>query len=167
MKLKFQLIVLTLASVVVAQSAQIGAPQQGSSVAAGSNFTVMIEKPNSLTSSQDVAIVIGLAPCSDTACPDTRSKLGEILYQGTFNPQYATPPGALPPHQNFSLQIPASFAPGQATLGVAHLSLIGAVMSPSLETFNTTLAITTVTSGTSETSGNTRRSMRILGNRAY
>ncbi|KAJ3994115.1 hypothetical protein F5050DRAFT_1776837 [Lentinula boryana] len=168
MKMKFQLIALTLASVVVAQSAQIGAPQQGSSIAAGSNFTVMIEKSNSLTSSQDVAIVIGLAPCGDAAlaCPDTRSKLGEILYQGSFNPQYATPPGALPPHQNFSLQIPASFAPGQATLGVAHFSLIGAVMSPSLETFNTTLVITNVSSGTSGTSGNTRRSMRILGNRA-
>ncbi|KAJ4485778.1 hypothetical protein J3R30DRAFT_1407151 [Lentinula aciculospora] len=157
--MKFYATLLALVSAVVAQSAQIGAPQEGSSVAAGSNFTMMIEKPNSLSGSQDIAIVVGLAP------GDVDSGLGEILYQGPFNPQYATPPGTLPPHQNYSLQIPASFAAGKATLGVAHFSLIGAATLPNLEIFNTTLTITNATSGSSVTT-RAIRSMRILGNRA-
>ncbi|KAF8832052.1 hypothetical protein HHX47_DHR1000933 [Lentinula edodes] len=127
--MKFYVSLLAIVSAVVAQSAQIGAPQTGSSVVAGSNFTVMIERPNSLSSSQEVSIVIGLAPCGETECPDPKSELGEILYQGPFNPQYATPPDSLPPHQNYSLQVPASFAVGRATLAVAHLSLIGAITS--------------------------------------
>ncbi|KAJ3909361.1 hypothetical protein F5879DRAFT_83510 [Lentinula edodes] len=162
--MKFYVSLLAIVSAVVAQSAQIGAPQTGSSVVAGSNFTVMIERPNSLSSSQEVSIVIGLAPCGETECPDPQSELGEILYQGPFNPQYATPPDSLPPHQNYSLQVLASFAVGRATLAVAHLSLIGAIMSPNLDFSNTTLTITNASSGTNVTA-RTIRSMRILGNR--
>ncbi|KAJ3844914.1 hypothetical protein EV361DRAFT_944008 [Lentinula raphanica] len=162
--MKSYITLLALASIAVAQSAQIGTPQQGTSVVAGSNVTVMIEKPNSLTSTQEVAIVIGLASCGNAPCPNTTSKLGEILYQGSFNPQYSSPPGALPPHQNYSLQVPASFAAGQAILGVAHLSLVGAAMAPTLETFNTTLMVTNAESSTDSTAA--RRSMRILGYRA-
>jgi len=161
--MKFYTILLALASTVAAQSASIGTPVADSSVAAGTNVTIMIVKPNSQSPSTDVAIVIGVLPCSNGACPS--SELGTILYTGPFNPTYATPPGSLPPHQNFSVQVPSDFAAGSAQIGVAHLYLVGAVPSPVLETFNTTVQVMTSTDGSSASGSSTsRRSMRIMGN---
>ncbi|KAE9398512.1 hypothetical protein BT96DRAFT_33287 [Gymnopus androsaceus JB14] len=125
----------------------------------------MIEQPNSLSSIKQVAIVIGLVHCeSESSCPGPTNELGTILYSGSFNPQYATPPGTLPPHQNFSLQVPETFAVGYAQLGVAHMYLLGAGLSPYLETFNTTLMITnTSTAADSQGATKTFSGMRIVG----
>lgn len=144
--MKSAAVLLALASSAFAQSAIIGYPLQDSLATTGTNITVMIEQPvcllillvrtiqthntlctqNSLSSSEPVSLVIGLFPCgSESTCPGPANALGSILYQGPFNPQYATPPGSLPPHQNFSVKIPETFAAGYAQLGAAYLSLLG------------------------------------------
>ncbi|KAE9407869.1 hypothetical protein BT96DRAFT_914248, partial [Gymnopus androsaceus JB14] len=113
---------------VVAQSASIGAPAD----------MAEIELQNSHTSVTEVALVIGLFSCATTVgtCLVPSEALGTILYDG--------PPGTtnLPPHQNFTLTVPESFATGPAQFGVAYFSLLGASEVPFFETLNTTIVIT-------------------------
>ncbi|KAF9078692.1 hypothetical protein BDP27DRAFT_1412642 [Rhodocollybia butyracea] len=127
---------------VVAQSARIGAPPDLTQVAAGSSFTVMIERPDTLTPSTEMALAIGLTSC--TVCLGPSQELGTILYGGEFDPAFTTEPGTntLPPHQNFTLTVPADFTQGPAQLGVAHFALVGASGGPLFQTFNITLIIT-------------------------
>jgi len=129
---------------VVAQSANLGAPAEFTEVSAGSNFNVMVSRPDTLTGSLEIALVIALLTCPNNECPGPSEELGTILYNGSFNPQFSTVPGtgSLPPHQNFTLQVPASFSKGDASLGVAHFALVGASMGPFLETFNSTIVVT-------------------------
>lgn len=49
--------------------------------------------------------------------------MGQILYNGPFNPQYHETYN--PPYENFTVQIPSSIASGTALLGVAHVTLVG------------------------------------------
>ncbi|KAG0709263.1 hypothetical protein DFH29DRAFT_978825 [Suillus ampliporus] len=133
--------VLSLALLVAsafAQNAAIGYPPQGLSVSPGSSLTVQVERPNSLTGSEEVAVVIGLQSCQGMPCIDPADFMGHILYNGPFNPQYHETYN--PPYQNFTVQIPSNFA-GTALLGVAHVTLVGAGFYPSLETLNRTITI--------------------------
>ncbi|KAF9058772.1 hypothetical protein BDP27DRAFT_1240304 [Rhodocollybia butyracea] len=127
---------------VLAQSARIGAPSNATEVAAGSSFVMMVERPDTLTGSQEIALIIGLASC--TNCPGPSKSLELLcvifLYNGGFDPEPGT--GSLPPHQNFTLTVPSTFPQGPAQLGVAHFALVGASPQPFLETFSTTLIIT-------------------------
>ncbi|KAJ3812776.1 hypothetical protein EV368DRAFT_81911 [Lentinula lateritia] len=139
----FSLLAITSTSV-LAQSANIGAPVDMTEVSAGSNFTVMIDRPDTLTGSTEVALVIALLSCASNSCPGPSEELGTVLYDGSFDPQFTTEPGtgSLPPHENFTLTIPSTFTKGQAQLGVAHFFLLGASVAPVLETFNSTIVIT-------------------------
>ncbi|KAJ3715160.1 hypothetical protein FB446DRAFT_317801 [Lentinula raphanica] len=139
----FSLLVAAATSV-LAQSANIGAPADMTQVAAGSDFTVMVDRPDSLTGSTEVAVVIGLLSCASSPCPGPSAELGTVLYNGPFDPQFTTEPGTttLPPHENFTLTVPSNFAKGNAQLGVAHVYLLGASVSPEMETFNTTIVVT-------------------------
>ncbi|KAE9405576.1 hypothetical protein BT96DRAFT_934816 [Gymnopus androsaceus JB14] len=135
-------VALVATTAVVAQSAHIGAPADMAEVAG--SFTAMIEVPDSLTSVTEVALVIALLSCASASCPGPSEELGTVLYDGPFSPVFTTEPGTttLPPHQNFTLTVPESFAAGPAQLGVAHFSLIGASVVPFFETLNTTIVIT-------------------------
>ncbi|KAF9074870.1 hypothetical protein BDP27DRAFT_1316099 [Rhodocollybia butyracea] len=160
--MKFCAILLALVSTVVAQSASIAYPQDGTSFAPGSEFTLTIIKPNSLSASPDISAAIGIIPCNDDgSCPT----LGTILFKGLFNPQYSTPPGSLPPHQNFTLQIPPTFSAEKAQIGVFRSYLTGAEATPAHETFATTIQVTSGTASASAPvpTGASRRSMRITG----
>jgi hypothetical protein len=81
-----------------------------------------VESQNSLTGSEEVAVVIGIQSCATRACISPSEFMGNILYNGQFNPQYHEP--YLPPYQNFTVQVPSSFS-GTALIGVAHVTLIG------------------------------------------
>ncbi|KAF9074872.1 hypothetical protein BDP27DRAFT_88433 [Rhodocollybia butyracea] len=116
--MKFSAILLALVSTVVAQSASIAYPQDGASFAAGSEFTLMIIKPNSLTASQEISAAIDIISCNDAT-------LRKTLSSGPLDPQYSTPPGSLPPHQNFTLQIPPNFSAGKAQISVSRSYRIG------------------------------------------
>ncbi|RDX50212.1 hypothetical protein OH76DRAFT_1555756 [Lentinus brumalis] len=160
----------TLAASALAQSVNIGAPADMSTVTPGNNITVQVNRPvgvphtpfnptrpapprltaiqNTLTGSEEVAIAIGLFPCSGAdgqpascAGTNTTGVLGTVLYNGPYEPQYADGAPSLPPHQNFSIQVPATFKSGQVSLGVAHFALVGASMMPIYEFVNTTLVV--------------------------
>ena len=78
---------------------------------------------NSLTGSEEVAIVIGLQSCSSGPCMPPSSIMGTILYNGPFTPVYHEP--YLAPYQNFTVEVPSSFETGTALIGVVHVTLIG------------------------------------------
>ncbi|KAL0565512.1 hypothetical protein V5O48_016509 [Marasmius crinis-equi] len=126
--------VLLAAVAVAAQKANIAVPINGTDVQAGSNITIEVDRPNFLSSANEVAIVLGLVSCSDNStcrAPQEGGGINEILYQGPFNPQYG---GyyALPPHQNFTVTVPADFANGTAQLSLTQFTLIGASLTPTL-----------------------------------
>lgn len=116
---------LILASAAVAQSVNIGAPTSGTILSPGSNFTLDLNRPDSLTGSEEVAVVIALRACGNNPCASPDEVLGDILYNGPYHPQFDSPPDEQPPHQNFSLTVPEYIANGTALLSVTHLTLIG------------------------------------------
>lgn len=102
-------------------------------------MTVQVEKPNSLSGSEEVAVVIGIQSCPGAPCISPADYMGQILYNGPFNPQYHETYN--PPYENFTVQIPSSITAGTALIGVAHINLIGAGLYPSLEILNRTITI--------------------------
>ncbi|KAI0695751.1 hypothetical protein C8T65DRAFT_664692 [Cerioporus squamosus] len=128
-------------SSVLAQRIAIGAPAEWTNVQPGQNITVRVDRPNTLSSSEEVAIVIGLWPCGGTACAniDVQEVLGTVLYKGAYEPLLVAP--GLPPFQNFTVTVPSHFEAQQISLAVAHFSLIGAGLEPFLEVANITLII--------------------------
>ncbi|KAH9851612.1 hypothetical protein C2E23DRAFT_829905 [Lenzites betulinus] len=134
---------------VFGQRIAIGAPAEWSTFKAGSNITVEVDRPMTLTGSEDVAIAIGLWPCAgygedaNRTCAemDVTQVLGDVLYAGPYSPQLAPPDAYKPPYQNFTVRIPENLAPGQASLGVAHFAIIGASGMPFMEVANITLII--------------------------
>ncbi|KAJ4477274.1 hypothetical protein J3R30DRAFT_3703539 [Lentinula aciculospora] len=152
---------------VQAQNAYIYTPADMTEVSAGSTFNVTISQPASIvgllvqfkvtdcpsdalqdsnSSWKNIAIVIALLNCHEygSTCLGPAEELGTILYSGAFNPQFTTDPGTagLPPHENFTLTIPSDFETGQSQLGVALFDLVGALLFPNLQTFNTTIIVT-------------------------
>ncbi|EMD40611.1 hypothetical protein CERSUDRAFT_91348 [Gelatoporia subvermispora B] len=115
-----------------AQGIQIGAPLPNSNITVGSNFTVEVDRPESLTGSEEVAIIIGINECPQTAAGcndptfDIQNNIGIVLYEGPFNPQFdnSTPPDHKPPHQNFTVTAPGTS--GEWYLSVSHLSIVAA-----------------------------------------
>ena len=140
-----------LATVVFAQGAVLNLPTYNQTVSAGSNLIVQVERPvcrcsfslfflghltnhpcvlfvfqDTLTGSEEIAVVIGVQSCATRACIPPSELLGTILYNGPFNPQF--PVGNVPPYQpfeNFTVQIPSTLPTGTALIGVAHFTLIG------------------------------------------
>ncbi|OAX38184.1 hypothetical protein K503DRAFT_179190 [Rhizopogon vinicolor AM-OR11-026] len=130
---------ILMAVSVCAQGANINEPIPGSSIAAGSNFTVQIGLPDTLTGSEEIAIVIGIQSCTSGNCLPVSEDMGTILYEGPFNPQFGS--GASDPYEDFSVQLPASFATGQAQLGLAHFNLVGELYWPNLQLVNETIYV--------------------------
>ncbi|KIJ59728.1 hypothetical protein HYDPIDRAFT_100131 [Hydnomerulius pinastri MD-312] len=127
-----------LASSTLAQSITIALPTEGSTVTAGSNIIVQIDKPMSLTGSEEVAVVIGIEPCNNGVCNPPSDGLGDILYNGPYNPQVIQ--GAWNPYENFTVTVPSWYS-GLAQIDVAHVYLLGAGLAPYLETESTTINI--------------------------
>ncbi|PIL30788.1 hypothetical protein GSI_06956 [Ganoderma sinense ZZ0214-1] len=145
--MKFALALVAFAASALAQHIEIGTPKNFAEVKAGSKITVEVNRPNSLTGSTEVGIAIGLWPCggakgaSKCASTDVSQVLGSVVYTGSYKPQYDSTQPSKPPHQNFEITVPSSFSKGQVSLGVAHLSLVGAGSEPFYEFTNTTLVI--------------------------
>ncbi|KAF8628184.1 hypothetical protein AX15_004050 [Amanita polypyramis BW_CC] len=132
MKCFSAILFFALATVCFGQGAVIGYPPAGKHIRAGKPFTVQLERPDTLTPSTEIAVVISVASCGQRACLPPSDILGLTLYNGSFNPQFHTDvtPGA-PPYQNFTVTIPTSFTKGAAQLNIAHFTLVG-VRNPSL-----------------------------------
>ncbi|KAH7909228.1 hypothetical protein BJ138DRAFT_1011266 [Hygrophoropsis aurantiaca] len=127
------------------QNIMIAAPLQGTRVSPGSNIVVDIQRPNSLSSSEEVAVVIAIQSCATSPCIPPTKSLGMILYNGHFNPQepqLSSPnAGFQQPGQNFTIQIPPSLRNGSALITITHLALIGAGPIPWLEYQNVSLVV--------------------------
>ncbi|EAW24725.1 uncharacterized protein NFIA_102090 [Aspergillus fischeri NRRL 181] len=137
--MKVPYFLLFLAATVSAQNVAIGLPAEGENLAPGSSTVVQIQRPNSLTGSQEIAVAIGLSSCADSKCYSSEDVMGTILYNGPFKPEYHE--SGLPPYQNFSVNIPESIGKGTAQLNIAHVSLVGAGPFPFMETLNRTVLI--------------------------
>ncbi|KAF4617367.1 hypothetical protein D9613_006158 [Agrocybe pediades] len=135
------LLPLTLSISALSQTIAIGAPADLSSVHAGSNLNVEVDRPNSLSGSTEVAIVIAINSCHNTTCVPPDAILGSILYNGPYKPALQNAAPFKPPHQNFTVKIPESLQKGRAQLAVYHVALIGAGPAPFTETRNVTLNI--------------------------
>ncbi|TRM70273.1 hypothetical protein BD626DRAFT_476891 [Schizophyllum amplum] len=133
---------LSVAATVTAQNIALSFPTANATVTAGQNTTVQVSFPNSLTSVQHVSLVISLASCGQAnECPSSAYEtLGTPMYVGGFDPQYHE--SALPPYQNFSVQIPEGTAEGTNLLTVAHFMLLGASFVPILDFSNATVYAT-------------------------
>ncbi|TFK52126.1 hypothetical protein OE88DRAFT_1627754 [Heliocybe sulcata] len=143
--MKFLLVAVSLIGSALAQNIHIGAPANGSSIQVGKQFTVEVDRPNSLTGTQEVAIVIGLNACySSTDCVPASEAIGSVLYSGPYDPQYTSDAGTTtkPPHQNFTVTVPDYIQTGRAILSVSHLSLVGAGPWPMFEVVNSSVVIT-------------------------
>lgn len=130
-----------------AQRVAIGFPVDRTAATAGSNIIVEIDRPvclsslsgnlsdltlvnfnsqDTLSASTEVAVVIAINSCHNTTCIPPADILGSILYNGPYSPKFQpTAPASLPPHQNFTVTIPAALPKGPAQLAVFHVSLIG------------------------------------------
>lgn len=100
---------------------------------------VQVERPDTLTGSVEVAVVIGIQSCPGTPCIDPADYMGQILYNGPFDPQFHET--TFYPYENFTVQIPSSIASGTALLGVVHVALVGASSYPLMEILNRTITI--------------------------
>lgn len=79
---------------------------------------------DSLTGSEEIAVVIGINKCSSGAtCSSPEESMGTVLYNGPFDPQFHET--YLPPYQNFTLEIPEGLATENGIVTVAHFSLVG------------------------------------------
>ncbi|EGN95799.1 hypothetical protein SERLA73DRAFT_187021 [Serpula lacrymans var. lacrymans S7.3] len=126
-------------SAAFAQSIRIGYPPEGTSVIAGSNVTVQIQLPPTLTNTQPISVAIGLQSCPSGNCLPVADILGDLLYAGPIQPVYG--PGAYYPYQNFSVTVPPTIANGTAQIGVAYFSLIGAGLYPFFQLLNETVNV--------------------------
>ncbi|PIL26999.1 hypothetical protein GSI_10138 [Ganoderma sinense ZZ0214-1] len=145
--MKFAIALVAFAASALAQHIEIGTPKNSAKVKAGSKITVEVNRPNSLSGSTEVGIAIGLWPCggpkgtSKCASVDVSQVLGTVVYTGSYKPAYDSAQPSKPPHQSFEITVPSSFSKGEVSLGVAHLSLIGAGSEPVYEFTNTTLVV--------------------------
>ncbi|KAF8688703.1 hypothetical protein AX14_013763 [Amanita brunnescens Koide BX004] len=139
MKLLGALLFFVLATLSLAQNTILSYPPQGKVVHPGENLTVVLERPNSLTNSFEVSVVISIVSCAQSPCLPPSDVLGYVMYQGPYKPMYHQP--EYPPHENFTVTIPSGFQKGPAQLNVAHFALVGAGPYPWLELHNTTLIV--------------------------
>ena len=78
------------------------------------------------SSATEVAVVIGATFCSTPgSCFPASEVIGNVLYNGLYNPQYEDGAENKPPHQNFTVTIPEYSSSGFVQLNVMHVSLIG------------------------------------------
>ncbi|KAJ6171373.1 hypothetical protein N7470_000440 [Penicillium chermesinum] len=111
MKFFATLATLALAGLAAAQSANFGLPAENVELKAGSETIVQIQRPNTLTSSTEIGVAIGLSTLDE------------------------------PADENFTVTIPEGTKKGKAHLTIAHATLIGAGPYPDLQTLNRTVTI--------------------------
>ncbi|KAG6865694.1 hypothetical protein C0991_000308 [Blastosporella zonata] len=122
MKLFTVITALACAAGAMAQHTEIVSPADGTNVTRGQEVIVEFERFNSIQSSTEVGLVIGVQPCSDLLCDG--GVIGTVLYNGPYNPTIRGP-GAVQ-YENFTVTIPndSSFS-GRAQLSVTRFYLIG------------------------------------------
>ncbi|KAG8215382.1 hypothetical protein J3R82DRAFT_8981 [Butyriboletus roseoflavus] len=124
-----------LAGSALAQGTLLTLPPPGSTLTTGSNITVQVGMGGYPENIDVVAIVIGLMPCYGGSCSSASSFMGDILYQGPYTPQ----PGSY--FENYTVTVPPSFPPGEASLNVINLFMVGASYEPIVDYLNETVTV--------------------------
>ncbi|CAI7613009.1 unnamed protein product [Penicillium viridicatum] len=122
------------AGISLAHNSIIGIPTAGQKLTKGSSVVIQLERPNSLTGSTEIDVVIGISTRASTACPPAGEVMGTILYHGGFDPQYHE--ASQPPYQNFTVTVPTLITAGNGQINIANVVLVGAATFPYLETLN-------------------------------
>ncbi|KAJ3575118.1 hypothetical protein NP233_g1314 [Leucocoprinus birnbaumii] len=122
-------IVLPCLALAQAQRISVSSPPDQATVSAGQQMVIEVDRPNFLSSAQEVAVVIGIQSCAATPCAPPSGTMGQILYSGGFDPKPDPNDAIKPPHQNFTVTLPSNLPKGSAQVGVAHFSLIGYPMT--------------------------------------
>ncbi|KOS38842.1 hypothetical protein ACN38_g10324 [Penicillium nordicum] len=123
----------------IAQRATIGLPAENQKINSGKEVIIQVQRPNSLSSSKEMGVAIGLSSCESSPCRDADEVLGTILYNGPFNP--VNHESNLPPYENLTVTVPASATLGKSQINIAHAALIGAGPSAFLESLNRTVFV--------------------------
>ncbi|KAJ5624030.1 hypothetical protein N7510_000339 [Penicillium lagena] len=139
--MKFIAPLAAFASIALAQNANIAFPN-GAKATAGDEYLVQIQQGDSLTNFEEIGIAIGITSCVQNGCFPAKEELGDLLYSGPFKPVFHTT-GGWEPYQNFTVKIPQSLPAGKAQINVAHAYLVGAGLSPIMDTLNETVHIIT------------------------
>ncbi|KAL1939936.1 hypothetical protein VTO73DRAFT_9636 [Trametes versicolor] len=138
--MKAVFVALALAVSTLAQGVSITQPPAGSTEKQGLPMTVVVQKQNSLTGSQDVAVAIGLQSCGTASCDSLPTEsVGPLLFSGEYAPK-ADASGNVT--QNYIVRVPAGMGPGPARLSVAHFYILGASEMAPMDVAHTTLNIT-------------------------
>ncbi|KAG1811632.1 hypothetical protein EV424DRAFT_1542423 [Suillus variegatus] len=126
-------------SATLAQTIELGFPQNGDNFYPGQEVTAQVIQPESMASTVQVGIALGIANCENGSCPDPADGLGSYLYTGPWTPEAHGPPYGY--YHNFTVTIPSYLAKGPAIFTLTHFCLIGADWYPFLEFRNTTVNI--------------------------
>ncbi|KAG2343540.1 hypothetical protein BDR05DRAFT_975843 [Suillus weaverae] len=125
-------------SVTLAQTIELGFPQNGDNLCPGQEVAVQVIQPESMASCIQVGIALAINNCVNGSCPDPAEALGSVLYAGPWTPDNYLPGGF---YQNFTITIPSYLAEGPAIFTLTHLCLLGAAPFPFLEYRNATVNI--------------------------
>ena len=135
--------VLLFLNLVYAQGGSIGYPPPGTTVQLGQQLTVQLVRPVCISSclplqwtlrlttpqlshqgSREAGLVIGITACPSAQCPSPSQEIGQILYNGPFNPALQEQPGR--PYQNFTITVPSDdYYRGTLQIATARFHLIG------------------------------------------
>jgi hypothetical protein len=125
-------------SVTLAQTIELGFPQNGDNFTPGQEVVAQVILPQSIESCIQVGIALAIDNCANGSCPNPADVLGSVLYAGPWTPE-SHPPGGF--YQNFTVTIPSYLATGPAIFTLTHLCLLGAGPYPFLEYRNATVNI--------------------------
>ncbi|KAG2361615.1 hypothetical protein BDR07DRAFT_1286680 [Suillus spraguei] len=125
-------------SAILAQTIELGYPQNGDNFCPGQELTAQVIQPESMASCIQVGIALAIDNCANGSCPEPAQELGSVLYAGPWTPESHTPGGF---YQNFTVTVPSYLANGPAIFTLTHLCLLGAAPYPFLEYRNATVNI--------------------------
>ncbi|KAG8215383.1 hypothetical protein J3R82DRAFT_8983 [Butyriboletus roseoflavus] len=124
-----------LAGSALAQGTLLTLPPPGSTLTAGSEFTVQVYMGGYPENIDVVAIVIGLMPCYGGSCFPASSFMGTILYQGPYTPAFGDV------YANYTITVPQSFSTGEASLNVINFFMVGASYEPVVDYLNENVTV--------------------------
>ncbi|KAG2142808.1 uncharacterized protein EDB93DRAFT_1252270 [Suillus bovinus] len=126
-------------SAALAQTIELGFPQNGDNFCPGQVVTAQVILPGSMAPVIQVGIALGIRSCVNGFCPDPADGLEYVLYAGPWTPEPHDSPNGN--YQNFTVTIPSYFPEGPAIFTLTHFYLIGLVYAPMVEYRNATVNI--------------------------
>ncbi|KAG1899998.1 uncharacterized protein F5891DRAFT_1173349 [Suillus fuscotomentosus] len=129
-------------SATLAQTIELGFPQNGDNFCPGQEATTrLFNRWESVASTVQVGIALGIDDCENGLWPDPADGLGFVLYAGPWTPESHGPPYAYGYYQNFTVTILSYLTKGPAIFTLTHFCLIGADWYLFLEFRNVTVKV--------------------------